>query len=315
MSRVPARPALLRTVPLLGVLLLLTLAATACSQQVPDTTFSPPIARPDYAPGAGPVVAIDEGHSNFHTMGERYGAFARLVARDGYVVRPRGGRFTRPSLDSLRILVIANALDPRNREDWHVPIWPAFDSTEVAVVEQWVADGGSLLLVADHMPFGGAAAGLAAAFGVQMTNGFANDGNGQSTFTVRRADGRLLAHAITDGRGPGDRVDSITVFTGQAFGTTAKVDTLIAMGPGSYLLLPQEAWNFTKDTPRESAAGRMVAAALVHGRGRVVMLGEAAMLTAQLAGPKQVPMGMNAPYAVDHPRFVLNILRWLAMLP
>jgi len=290
-------------------------ASLGCSQQVPDTTFSPTIASPDYAPGRGPVVLIDGGHTNFHTMGGRFGAFARLAARDGYVVRPHGGRFTRAGLDSVRILVIANALDPRNREDWHVPIWPAFDSSEVAAVEQWVAAGGSLLLVADHMPFGGAAAGLAAAFGIQMTNGFANDRNQQSTFTVRRADGRLKAHGITNGRGPGERVDSITVFTGQAFGATAKVDTLIAMGPGSFLLLPKEAWVFTRDTPRENAEGRMVGAALTHGHGRVVVLGEAAMLTAQLAGPKRIPMGMNAPQAVDHPRFVLNILRWLAARP
>jgi len=315
MSRILRGPDTPRVAFLLAALFVLAIAHPGFAQQVPDTTFSPPIAAPDWAPGEGPVVLIDEGHANFHTMGERYGAFARLAARDGYVVRPHGGRFTRAGLDNAKILVIANALDPRNREDWHVPIWPAFDSTEVAVVEQWVASGGSLLLVADHMPFGGAAAGLAAAFGVQMTNGFANDDHGKSTFTVRRADGRLRAHAITDGRGPGERVDSITVFTGQAFGATAKVDTLIALGAGSYLLLPEEAWNFTKDTPRENAEGRMVAAALAHGRGRVVMLGEAAMLTAQLAGPQQVPMGMNAPYAVDHPRFVLNLLRWLAARP
>ena len=312
MPRVPARPALLRIAPLYAALLGLAMAQGASAQQVPDTSFTPPIAAPDHAPGRGPVVLIDEGHANFHTMGERYGAFARLAARDGYVVRPHGGRFTRAGLDSARILVIANALDPRNREDWRAPIWPAFDSVEVAAVERWVADGGSLLLVADHMPFGGAARGLAAAFGVQMTNGFAFDARKESNFTVRRSDGRLRTHAITDGRGAGDRVDSITVFTGQAFGATAKVDTLIALGPGSYLLLPEEAWDFTPGTPREEAAGRIVAAALRHGRGRVVMLGEAAMLTAQLAGPKAIPMGMNSPYAVDHPRFVLNILRWLA---
>ena len=293
-------------------LLWLVVAPTACSQQVADPAFDPPIASTDYAPGAGPVVAIDEGHVNFHTMGERFGAFARLAARDGYSVRPRGGRFTRAGLDSLRVLVIANAVDPRNREDWHVPIWPAFDSTEVAVVERWVADGGSLLLVADHMPFGGAAAGLAAAFGIQMTNGFANDANRKSVFMVRRGDGRLRAHAITDGRSLAERVDSITVFTGQAFGATVLVDTLIAMGPGSFLQLPEEAWVFNSSTKTEDASGRMVGAALVHGKGRVVVLGEAAMLTAQLAGPKRTPVGMNAPYAIDHPRFVLNILRWLA---
>ena len=56
----------------------------------------------------------------------------------------------------------------------------------------------------------------------------------------------------------------------------------------------------------------LVGAALTHGRGRVVVFGEAAMLTAQLAGPQRMPVGMNAPEAVHHPRLVLNAVRWLA---
>jgi hypothetical protein len=42
------------------------------------------------------------------------------------------------------------------------------------------------------------------------------------------------------------------------------------------------------------------------------VFGEAAMLTAQLAGPQRVPVGMNAPEAAHHSRLVLNTVRWLA---
>ena len=210
------------------------------------------------------------------------------------------------------MLVVSNALAERNVEDWHLPVYPAFDTSEVRVVEGWVRDGGSLLLVADHMPFGGAAADLAAAFGVLLSNGFAQDAAGQMNFVLRRRAGSLRAHPVTDGRGPGERVDSVMVYTGQAFRTAAPVDTLLVMEPGSILLLPEVAWQFSPLTPTIRADGMLVGAALTHGRGRVVVFGEAAMLTAQLAGPQRVPVGMNSPEAAHHPRLVLNTVRWLA---
>ncbi len=285
------------------------------AQQVPDSAFAPPVPSPDFPPGSGPVVFIDEGHWNFHTLGGRFLPFARLAERDGFVVRAHGGRFTRAGLDSARVLVIANAIETRNRDNWYLPVWSAFDTTEIRAVEEWVREGGSLLLIADHMPFGGAAEDLAAAFGILLSDGFARDASGESEFMVRRAEGRLRGHAITDGRGPGDRVDSVKVFTGQAFRAARPVDTLLVMGRGAHLLFPQVAWQFSELTPNVRADRMLVGAALAHGRGRVVVFGEAAMLTAQLAGPRRAPVGMNSPEAVGHPRLVLNTLRWLAGTP
>ena len=309
----PHRPA---SSPLFAAALLALLTAPpALAQQVPDTTFAPPIASPAFAPGEGPVVLIDEGHHNFHTLGGRYAPFARLVERDGFVLRPHAGPFTRTALDSARVLVVANALAERNLEDWNLPVLPAFDTSEVHVVEGWVRDGGSLLLVADHLPFGGAAEGLAAAFGVLLSNDFAQDATGHMNFMLRRRDGLVHAHAVTDGRGPDERVDSVKVFTGEAFRTSVPVDTLLTMGPGSVLLLPEAAGQFSPLTPQIRADGMLVGAALTHGRGRVVVFGEAAMLTAQLAGPQRMPVGMNAPEAADHSRLVLNTVRWLAGVP
>ena len=86
----------------------------AHSQQVPDTSFRPPIANPAFPPGEGPVVAVDAGHTNFHTADDRYLPFADLLLRDGYVVRSSYLVFTEQSLREPRILVISNALNPRN---------------------------------------------------------------------------------------------------------------------------------------------------------------------------------------------------------
>jgi hypothetical protein len=40
---------------------------------------------------------------------------------------------------------------------------------------RWVAEGGGLLLIADHAPFGSAAAGLARRVGVDMSGGYTID--------------------------------------------------------------------------------------------------------------------------------------------
>lgn len=69
------------------------------AQQSADTLFNPNIGAPAFKEGAGPTVLIDEGHYNFHTMNGRYLAFTRLLQKDGYVVKPQRGRFTRTDLD------------------------------------------------------------------------------------------------------------------------------------------------------------------------------------------------------------------------
>ncbi len=211
------------------------------------------------------------------------------------------------------MLVIANALHARNEQDWTLPTPSAFSGEEIAAVEAWVREGGSLLLIADHMPFPGAADSLAAVFGVSFGNGFAYDSTGeQSRFRFHRGNGLLAEHAITDGRGPEERVDSIDSFTGQAFrvmGTDAQ--PLLTLGAGTVLLMPVEAWEFSPKTPRMRADGMLHGAVLRHGRGRVAVFGEAAMFSAQRAGPDRRPMGMNDPGAPQNVQFLLNVMHWL----
>jgi hypothetical protein len=46
------------------------------------------------------------------------------------------------------------------------------------------------------------------------------------------------------------------------------------------------------------------------GKGRVVVIGEAAMLTAQVVGSARLPLGMNYP-GNDNRQLALNIMHWL----
>lgn len=270
------------------------------------------------------MVLIDEAHRNFHTAEGRYAPFASLLERDGYVVRTHGEPFSQASLQGADVLVVANALAPENVERWRLPVASAFTREEVAAVEEWVRGGGALLLIADHMPFPGAARDLAAAFGIRFQNGFAMDtATGDGRITFRRSDGTLGGHPVTDGRGPEERVDSVTSFTGHAFrvdpaaeigapgSAPARPGRLLVLGEGFELLLPELAWEFSEETPRIPAAYLLQGTVFRHGLGRVAAFGEAAMFTAQVAGPEGSPMGMNAPGAEQNHRLVLNLLHWL----
>ena len=301
----------------LSLLVVTVTLATAqlVAQQVADTLYRPNVGAPAYKGGAGPAVLIDEGHQNFHTMSGRYLAFARLLERDGYAVRPSPGSFTLAGLQGSKILVISNALARENEDDWNLPTPSAFDSAEIAAVRHWVTNGGSLLLIADHMPFPGAAEVLAGEFGILMGNGFAIEAgteSGRMRFT--RADGSLADHPITRGRNASERVDSVIAFTGQAFRIVVPGDAVMTLGPGVVLLMPQVAWQFSKLTPSMSATGMLQGAAIQFGKGRVAVFGEAAMFSAQLSGPTRVPAGMNDPAAPQNAQFLLNVMHWLSGL-
>lgn len=285
------------------------------AQQVADTLFNPKIGAPAYRENEGPTVLLDEAHYNFHTASGRYLAFARLLGKDGYAVQPNRAQFTRAALDKAQILVIANALARENENDWVLPTPSAFDSSEIAAVREWVNDGGSLLLIADHMPFPGAAGELAAQFGVLMCNGFAMiDGGNDGRIAYSRQKGSLADHPVTRGRSKEERVDSIVAFTGQAFRLEGKGDPLMMLGHNIVLLMPEVAWQFSKLTPAISASGMLQGATVQFGKGRVAVFGEAAMFSAQVAGPNRVPMGMNDPSAPQNPRFLLNVMHWLSRL-
>jgi hypothetical protein len=271
---------------------------------------------------------VDEAHHNFHTVAGRFAPFAALARRDGYRVRASAEPFSAAVLSSCDLLVIANA-QPSDRpwNEYPRPTPSAFTTSEIVAVHAWVEQGGGLLLLADHMPLAGAAAALAAAFGAEFTDGFAYDSaagwlrdrnriGGRAEITLFEVkSGTLGDHAITRGRGPDEAISKVRSFTGQAFQWNSPGVTPLLTLPAHYVSLePRIAWEFDQSTPIRRVGGWLQGAARPVGSGRVVLLGEAAMLSAQRTGPAQRPMGMNAPGAEQNAQFALNVLHWLAEL-
>jgi hypothetical protein len=281
------------------------------SQQVADTNFNPVIARPEYAPGKGPLVLIDEGHYNFHTAEGRYLPFARLLRADGYVVKGSAGDFKEMNLSKARILVIANALNSLNIQNWFLPTPSAFTPTEIEVIRRWVEAGGSLFLIADHMPMGGAAADLAAAFGFKFTNGFAADTTTPGSAYFYRKDNTMLSCSVTNGRDARETVNKVVTFTGQAFKAPAEAITILKFDERYLLLESDTAWVFNSKTRYTPIKDWSQGAYMKYGKGRLVMFGEAAMFTAQLAGPSKARVGMNSENAEENYKLLLNLIHWL----
>ena len=307
---------------------ILLAAATAAAQQVPDRDFRPPVPRPAYAPDAGPRLCLDEAHHNFHTLADRFWAFGELARRDGYRVAPSRVPVTAQALAACDLFAISNAQSsdlPWNR--YPTPTPSAFGDDEIAALRAWVEGGGRLLLIADHMPLAGAAARLAAAFDAQFTDGFAYKSApagadsaaemaARETPTLfRREDGTLAAHPILAGRDSTERVTQVRSFTGQAFRLLRGDLVPVMVLPADFIvLMPRYAWQFDSTTRRIPAGGWVQGATRRLGRGRVALFGEAAMFSAQVAGPQRRPMGMNAPGAEQNPQFTLNVLHWLSGL-
>ena len=289
-----------------------------------DASFRPRVEAPAFTDRPWPRLAIDEGHTNVHTAGGRYRPFARLMERDGFRVIPSEGRITPEALRNTDIFVTANPLgytgmaqQLANRVGLARVVRldaDAFDADEIALLAAWVTDGGRALIVADHAPAATAARRLAEAFGVEMTTWWAEDrehsaeGN-PATLVFSRDNGLLGDHAILRGRNDAEQINRVMTFTGQALKPGPGGEVLLRLSPTAR----EYPFRVSREQQGRSAAGLAQAVAVKVGKGRVVVVGEAAALTAQrIETPGATPylMGMNRE-GTDNQQFALNITRWL----
>lgn len=292
---------------------LFVLPLVGLSQQQGDTTYVPVNTDQTFQGAHRPVVLLDEAHHNFHTMNGRYQAFTKVLQSDGYQVIPNRDTIEQSVLDTANILVIANALHEKNVEQWRLPTYSAFSRAEIEAIYHWVKAGGSLLLIADHMPFPAAAEALAAIFGFQCNNGFAMDTTTQSMTLFKRSDHSLLDHPITRGSHAGETIDSVRTFTGQALLIPVDAEPLMTFQQEemrSYM--PRQAGDFVETTPSIPVAGWHQGATLEFEQGRIAVFGEAAMFTAQYNAEYDVWFGLGSAGAEENEQFLLNVMHWLS---
>lgn len=300
------------------IILLISICSTSVlGHQQQDQLYQPKNEKVTFHGDKRPVVFIDEAHNNFHTMEGKYNPFAKALLSDGYDVRKSTKRFSADTLKDVDILVVANALADQNVESWRLPNYSAFTRGEIEVIYHWVKNGGSLFLIADHMPFPKAAESLAAIFGFQFNNGYARDRIKENSDIIFNISTKTLNnHPIVKGMESSEAISSIRTFTGQAFLIPMNARPLLTFPANIISKMPSESWGFEDSTPEISVEGWSQGATLDFHQGRIAVFGEAAMFTSQHVEREDKErdswVGLNARDAKQNEQFLLNIMHWLS---
>jgi hypothetical protein len=108
-----------------------------------------------------------------------------------------------------------------------------------------------------------------------------------------------------------ENVEQVATFTGQGFTIPADATPILIFSKNYVNFMPDTAWTFTPETHKFNIEGWSQGAYKKVGKGKVVIFGEAAMFTAQLAGPDQEKVGMSSKVALQNHLLLLNIIHWL----
>lgn len=293
---------------------LLAMICSCAAQQKPDRDFDVSVAHPTFTDNP-PKVLFDDGHNNMHKSNGTYSPFVNLMKNDGFEIRSGKTSFDPSALNNYDILVISNAKGKKDKKD------PAFTGEECNVVAEFVNKGGSLLLIADHYPIGSAAENLSMKFGVHMFNGetadsiyFEGNEKYRDKLVFSRENHLLGNNPITNGLNETEKLNKVVSDRGQSLSVPDNAIVLLRLSDKSYHALPDSVWRegnktYTRFADPVSAAGNCQGVAIRYGTGRVVILGEAAMITAQVYEDEK--FGMNTP-GNDNRQFALNIMHWLA---
>jgi len=287
----------------LALSLILILSIQLDGQQRPDLDFEPVVSTPRYETPSV-TICFDTIHHNLHKPSGGFAALARLLKADGY-------RISEPSelndrtLDECHIFIIANPLNKANVGRWIRPILSAYDKDEIACLDNWVSKGGRLLVIADHMPFAGAAAELAQNFGFRYFDGFVMAGEDHwPPETYRKSDGTLKDVFLTQD------IDSLAGFTGSALDSPEGA-LIVANFPKDYnLYISEEAWVFDEQTEVVALDSLEMGAVMPFGKGKLAFFTEAAMFTAQIVQDRY-RVGFNMPGGYQNQSFILKLIHWL----
>jgi hypothetical protein len=164
-----------------------------------------------------------------------------------------------------------------------------------------------------------------------MGKGWAYDseqpGRITTQLTFSRANGLLGDHSILDGRNDSEAVKLVRTYTGQSLGMPKDAVALLSFRDSAREAPTTDVLNVAgaaavagRTGPLDettSLAGRVQGLAMPFGKGRVVVLGEAGLFTAQAvvfpkdSGQRDFKFGMNLP-GTDDQQFALNVMRWLS---
>jgi hypothetical protein len=285
-------------------------------RQLPDIEFSYANDAPAFATESGPKILLSTRNSDYAERGSM-DPLGALAKSDGFKVVRLDGPLTGVAAEPGAILVIANAFLKSFKEFPAMTPPSAFDAQEIEAVRNWVEAGGSLLLLADHAPFGGGSSELARAFGFEFLNGHtaqteaANIGDRRVNITFTPDNGLAVTHPIANGRTGRQKITRYQAFGGQSFIPPGEAMPLLTIPKGWSAIFTYRLEAEIRSAMRIDASGMSQGATLEYGKGRVAVFAEAGGFSAQVIDGEQ-KFGFNTPEGAANPEFILATLRWLA---
>lgn len=290
----------------------------SCVYQRPDMDVDMSVDSPKFDPNISPNVLFDAGHENFHDIHTTYKPFATLLKNDGIILRIHQGLFTEKALQNIDLLIIANAAAPEQKGGEKTS---AFSESEIHVLTEWIQNGGSLLLIADHDPFGSAASELAKVLGVGMESVWTVDTLrvdqeiGKNTWLEYNQENNGLGqHSILQAESPESAIKQVITFTGQSLSFDSTWTSILQLSNSAqnYYTRADASIASVDTSTYFSVPGQSQLIARKYGEGRIVIAGEAAMFTAQVVRVfhKTIYAGFNYK-GYDNKKLVLNTIHWL----
>jgi hypothetical protein len=286
------------------------------AQMINDSTFDASVSHPKYKKVKGPTVLIDAAHHNFIVEMGLAKPLIDVATADGYRPKIDSALFTKAYLDQYKLVVITPAMPFKFGSKKEVTLESTFTLAEIDALHDWVAAGGSLVLLSEHAPIDKSMTPLLNKFGIQSSIGIIWDSLNcdksiqmkgfQTLLKFNKENGLLNTdHPITKGERSGEQIDAIVSYGGSGL-TGPSYTSLFNLSTTSEI----KRWNGIN--PAGSATSQGLVGKV--GKGKLVALGDCNGFTAMyipMGDGKKLYAGMQV---TDHhwKQFVLNTLHWLS---
>ena len=272
-----------------------------------DTNVNLEVEDPSFEINDGPLIMFDSTHKNFFIQSHLIKPLVDLLLNDGYRVSFLDKEFSKSSLSQAKVLVVITALPFDFATENSAEDKNTFSENELNELQNWVNNGGSLLVFSEHAPFDQAINPLLRKFDIESSIGTTVDtinyeskyGPGMIKFENKNLN---TNHPIVNGK---YKVEKLVSFGGSA---------LLGSKYENILKLDESSFNVKHSTGiGPDGKGNSQGLAGMYGSGKIAAFGDSNGFTAMVFnmddGTKMYA-GMNTE-GYDWKNFVLNTFRWL----
>ena len=272
-----------------------------------DTNVNLEVEDPTFEINDGPLIMFDSTHKNFFIQSHLIKPLVDLLINDGYRVSFLDKEFSKSSLSQASVLVVITALPFDFATENSAEDKNTFSENELNELQNWVNNGGSLLVFSEHAPFDQAINPLLRKFDIESSIGTTVDtinyeskyGPGMIKFENKNLN---TNHPIVTGK---YKVKKLVSFGGSA---------LLGSKYENILKLDESSFNVKHSTGiGPEGKGNSQGLAGMYGSGKIAAFGDSNGFTAMvfnMGDGTKMYAGMNTE-GYDWKNFVLNTFRWL----